>query len=500
MSWSWVLLLAATPLGQSSLPANIDFAKGNLDGWEGRGFYLSPADARGPSLTAGACSSDAGNAARKGMIRHVFVVPPGGGWITARAFAAVGPGLTPDHRLDVLIAGAGDKIVPRQVRTESGWTDSRQLLPRWKGEPRTYRWDLSAHVGRTLQIVLVDEDERPGCWIYAAGFRWLPAGAASPTSPSSDEFAQRMIALEKKHALPAFERYDSKRFTALSNAGESFTSLRLRQCEIFHDLFFHHFQHKGFRAAPPTQRLFLAVFDSPQGFEAYLEQKMPSGITGLYHPASNRLVLYNLNENRALVAQRDKEIDRSRTIASPLAKTRFVETVQRRFDDFAKDANLSTTMHEAAHLLSFNCGLLNRKGDVPAWLAEGLACYCEATDDGDWQALGAPNAMRLETLRRHLDGRNRLVPLDKLIRNDAWLQSSHILSGYAQGWALFHQLMHERPKQLKAYLELIYPRRAPDHRLTDFLEIFGVDLAEMERRHVAYIRELLAKNPPTTPR
>ena len=36
-----------------------------------------------------------------------------------------------------------------------------------------------------------------------------------------------------------------------------------------------------------------------------------------------------------------------------------------------------TLSHEATHQLTFNTGLLNRKGDVPMCIAEGLAVYGE---------------------------------------------------------------------------------------------------------------------------
>ena len=47
----------------------------------------------------------------------------------------------------------------------------------------------------------------------------------------------------------------------------------------------------------------VAIFDSPQGFEVYLGQKMPVGISGMYHPGTNRLLLYDQSENRQLLAQ-----------------------------------------------------------------------------------------------------------------------------------------------------------------------------------------------------
>ena len=92
------------------------------------------------------------------------------------------------------------------------------------------------------------------------------------------------------------------------------------------------------------------------------------------------------------------------------------------------------------------------------------------------------------------------LPLDKLIRNDFWLRSRNVLVGYAQSWALFRMLMEERPQALRKYLATIHGRRAPDHRVADFREAFGPDLARVEQRHQAYLRDLVDRHPPLAAR
>ncbi len=323
----------------------------------------------------------------------------------------------------------------------------------------------------------------PGSHVYCTGFRFQPLAQATP------DFAQTMVELQKKHQLAPMARFDSKRFSAYSNASETFTSLRLRQCEVFYDLFYNHFSKKGFSLHHPGQRLMLAIFDSPDGVDAYLGTKLSSGITGLYHPPTNRLVLYDLSENRALLEHKKKALAGAAKIASTVDRTRFVETLERKLEGTVKDVNLTTTMHEAAHQLSFNCGLLNRQGDVAIWLAEGLACYCEATESGEWQAIGAANSGRIRELER---AHGKFIPLAELINKD-W-RNGPVLLGYAQSWALFRMLLQERPQGMKKYLEQIYPRRTPDYRLADFRQAFGNDLNSLEQRHVAYMRGLVERN------
>jgi hypothetical protein len=185
----------------------------------------------------------------------------------------------------------------------------------------------------------------------------------------------------------------------------------------------------------------------------------------------------------------------ARTIPSDLARRHFLGTVNRQSHDFRAGANVGTVMHEVAHQLSFNCGLLNREGDVPLWLGEGLACYCEPTVNGDWQGIGEPNLMRAGTLAEPAHGRGAFIPLRTLVGGDDWLRKAHgvdrILLGYAQSWALFHLLMEEKPRELRRYLALIYDRRTPDHRLADFAQAFGADLDRFEKRYQAHMRDLV---------
>ena len=93
----------------------------------------------------------------------------------------------------------------------------------------------------------------------------------------------------------------------IGDATDTFITRQLRHCEVFHDVFLNHFRKRGFAVHAPRERLMIAVFDSPAGFEAYLGQKMSSGITGIYHTPTNRLVLYDLARNRQLVAATDAE-------------------------------------------------------------------------------------------------------------------------------------------------------------------------------------------------
>lgn len=480
--------MLASP-GQSTGGHNFDFRTGPLAGWEGNGFYLTTSNPRGPSAAFGVCSSDAGSPERTGMLRYVFTVPDGAGEIRFRAFAALGKGCKPSQRLDVLLLGQGNGAVPKKVWQNGAWRPATNLLPREHGTARDYSWDVSDYAGQTLQIVLLDRDDRPGCHVFCSGFRPVQRGVLE-----RQQFARDIHKLETDKKLAPLARFESKHFTAWSNADDDFTVMRLRNCELLYDSFLSHFRRKGFALRPPSTKLMVAIFDSQAGFEAYLGEKASSGLVGVYHPKSNRLVVYDTNGNSTIQASRKQALAAGKHIALDLDRLRYVDTIERQTRELCKDINIGVTMHEAAHLISFNCGLLNRDGDVPLWLAEGLACYCEPTDQGAWLGIGETNRQRLGVLTDRLRKRSGLLPFAVLVGKDDWRKSpATVLLGYAQSWALFRMLMHERPEALQKYLALIHARQAPEHRLTDFRQVFGADLTLLEKRLQRYIGDLVER-------
>jgi hypothetical protein len=178
-------------------------------------------------------------------------------------------------------------------------------------------------------------------------------------------------------------------------------------------------------------------------------------------------------------------------------RQRFVETENRRAGEFRTGINIGTVMHEVAHQLSFNTGMLNREGDVPIWLAEGLATYCESTDDSMWKGIGAPNPERLMPLAAMVRANAKFIPLFDMVSSDGFLREPKDLNGvllaYAQSWALFRWLMEDRPEQLRYYLSMIYWRKTGEHRVADFGQAFGADMDRLELRYNEYMKEVVER-------
>jgi hypothetical protein len=483
------LLVSGTLAAMPTDPTNLDFASGSFVGWEGKGFYVTTATGKGPSLKAAVCSSDVDKPGSTGLLHRTFVLPPGSGVLRFTAAVSLGQGCALNPDLDIVLVGPGNKVIPKFVQTPKGWQPVRTILQRDKGRPREYLWFVTEHAGRPLRIALLDQDNRPGCHLFCGGFRLVTAD-----DWNGAEFGKFMLDLAREHKLPPVARYDSKHFMALSNADDAFSELRLHNCELMYDVYYEHFGKKGFTLHEPTRKLMVAIFDSQYGIEAYIGSRLPPTITGLYHPGTNRLVVYDYGLNNDFVAQKRLVPVVARRIRSDLDRRRFIETMHRRAEEFRTEANIGTVMHEVAHQLSFNSGMFNRTGDTPVWLAEGMACYCESTVGNAWQGPGEPNPERLQELAGPAHGRGRFIPLLELITHDEPLRDRRALLGYAQSWALFTWLMEERPQQLRTYLALVYKRKAPDHRLADFGQVFGSDIQRLELRYTEWIKQNVEKH------
>jgi hypothetical protein len=490
MNWTLTLLLAALPHQEPLL--NLDFSQGRLAHWEGQGFQVTTGTGSGPSLTCGVCSSDNGKTGRAGLLHRTFVVPAGAGVILFRAAALRPVDCEPGPALDVVLEAAERRIIPKQLRTATGLRRVPQLLPPTNKRLQEYVWRVADFVGQRVRIALIDDDARPGCHLICSGFRIL-----SSDELNGQEFTAHMLRLEREKELAPMTRADSKHFMAISNTADEYTEQRLYNCETIFACFCDHFARKRFVVRPPASKMMVAVFDSQAGFEAYLGQRLSTAITGVYHRPSNRLVVYDYAQNRSFLAGKRQSADIARQMHTTLERQRVVGAFSQQARDRRNDTNISTIMHEVAHQLSFNTGLLNREGDVACWLAEGLACYCEATAGGAWQGIGEANPQRARGLSGPARGQGAFIPLRTLLASDDWLHRAtgvnQVVLGYAQSWALFRLLMEERPQALRRYLAAIASRRTPEHRLEDFVQAFGNDLAGLEKRYHLYMKDLVAE-------
>jgi len=487
------VLLSALLAAQSPDVANFDFTAGTLAGWDGEGFTLEVANGKDPKEAYSVTSKERDALGGKALLHRAFIVPADAGVIRFRACAIRDKSCPANENLDVLLLGAGKRILPKRVRLENGWKEAG-LLPAQDGQPREYIWPVAAHAGKWLRIVVLDEDARAGCYLQCGGFQ-----VQTQEEFEAAEFGADLQGVASRYKLPTLVPYESEHFLAMSNAEEGFSNSRLKLCETQYRLFYDHFRRKNLTLYSPRSRLQVSMFDSQAGFEAYLGRKMSADIIGIYQPASNRLVMYDFARNDAFVARKQEALRKSQKIFLQMDRLQYLDDLDRRAREARADANTATIMHEVAHQLSFNCGMLNRQADVPSWLAEGLACYCEATANGSWQGIGEIDPPRVWSLAETIRAKQKLMSLKELLETDHWARTTDVklaLLGYAQSWALFRMLIEEQPHRLGAYLKLIYSERVAERRLANFQQAFGSDLTGLEARYTAYVKNIVEQHAP----
>lgn len=250
----------------------------------------------------------------------------------------------------------------------------------------------------------------------------------------------------------------SAHFQALGDAPREFLAAAARLCEGILKDYLAHFRVKGFGVEAPSKRLTLVIFSRREAFARFLGEDPGEEVPGVYEPEGNRLAMFdNRTREEAFGAGAGTGAGAGRVNA-------FVLT------------------HEALHQLTFNTGLVERGGDAPLCVLEGLAMYGE-TRPPRGGALGRTNVPRLRGLAV---GRAAGVPwfaIERLLTDDSLLEDPATQqSAYAQSWVFTHHLMsaRNRTEGFRKYLERIKGRRDGSERLSDARGTLG-DLEALDR-------------------
>ncbi|MGO9467094.1 MAG: DUF1570 domain-containing protein [Isosphaeraceae bacterium] len=266
------------------------------------------------------------------------------------------------------------------------------------------------------------------------------------SEPAGQDLKRALTAVHKVTDRP-IPTLHSEHFQAVGDASESFMKITLGDCERIAQGYFDHFRAKGFDVRVPDRRLTLIVFVDERPFRTF-NKGVPAWAWGLYKPTDNWLVLFDFrNATSQMLRQQGYQ------------------------------ANMLNLAHEATHLLAYNTGLLNRKGNVPRAISEGIATYNEARKLDNASAPGQINSMRLDDLA-HIQRRVRWIGVADLITDDKAAfgpTADRLLLAYAESWLLVYHLMTtpSRLPQFRDYLKSISKRTDGVHRLQDAEASFG---------------------------
>jgi hypothetical protein len=285
-----------------------------------------------------------------------------------------------------------------------------------------------------------------------------PITAAQDLPPEEEaERELRLVADRLKTVTTRDQRtVRSRRFQAVGDAAEPFMKLTLGDCESVALDYLAHYQAKGFDVKQPARRLSLVVFVDERPYVDFVRKYtrgVPLSTWGFYSRTDNWLVLFDFRN--VPVAERGAALK-----------------------------NMTTLAHETTHLLAFNTGLLNRNGDSPRAIVEGIAMYGETRRLHGRSEPGQLNVTRLDDLA-HILRREKWISVVDLLTDDAAAfgkNSDRWLLAYAQSWLLVHHLMTTpaRLPNFQAYLKTISERTDQNHRFEDAERHFG-DLDRLDQ-------------------
>jgi hypothetical protein len=286
----------------------------------------------------------------------------------------------------------------------------------------------------------------------ARGAGYDPADPQNPSArgPAKDDL-DRAEAQARKLTSGAIDTVRSANYQAVGDASASFMRQVLLECEDVTSGFLRYYGSLKFDVHRPDRPLTLVIFRDDQPFNK-LFPKAQGKIAGFYRRDTNFLYFYDRRN------QRGKE-----------SRAGLLNTI--------------TTFHESTHQLTFNAGMLNRVGDVPRCIIEGLAVYSEVPGSSGRYEPG-------RIYRRQLDGvaisrrLQRSVGVSELLQNDK-------VTPYSHSWLFVHFMLNQadRLPQLRAFLKTIYPRSDGKHRLEDARAHFG-DLDVLDRDLLSYATRL----------
>jgi len=290
---------------------------------------------------------------------------------------------------------------------------------------------------------------------------------------SRDELARQLIS----ELPPGFETYTTHHYLICYNTSREYAVWCGALFERLYKGFANYWTRKGMKLHEPEFPLVAVVFNSAESYSAFARGELggaPESIIGYYSLRSNRITMYDLTGVEALRSAGDRR-------GSAAQINRMLERPE-------VEQLVATIIHEATHQIAFNSGLQTRYADIPLWVSEGIAAFFETPDLGSakgWRTIGAVNNNRLDRFRDYLE-RRPSASLKSLISDDKRIRDTRqALDAYAEAWALNYYLIHHRPKQYIAYLQMLSRKEQllwddPATRLKEFQEAFGDNLGQLD--------------------
>ena len=306
-------------------------------------------------------------------------------------------------------------------------------------------------------------------------------GKAPGRATDAEEIA-KVEKLARDAGLGPLHNTRSAHFLAVGDAPESHLRQALDICEALGEAFLVHFRGRGLTVEYPDRRLTVIALRDQDSYAALLGEA--PGTDTMNHLREHRARRGWSQEELARRAGLSRAgisaIETDRLVPSVAAALALAEALECRVEDLfqlrrqapkdvgghydletnrlvifdfrpqqqaiaaqAARVNLFTLVHETAHQLSFNTGILNRQADVPVCVSEGLATYVELWRPGVKNAIGGVNRQRMQALRQAEDW----IQIGDLLADDTAFEPKTAQLAYAESWLLVHYLLRASSRQ-----------------------------------------------------
>jgi hypothetical protein len=297
--------------------------------------------------------------------------------------------------------------------------------------------------------------------LFALAFAARPGRADTPAPARPDDVAlERLHARARALGFTTWNQQRGEHFQIVGDVEPVVLRATSQVLDKLADEFVAHFRARGFRVALPPYWLSAVVLEGHKEYQTYVGHANLGNewrfehISGIYIGSLNYCFFFD---------------------STPRGK--------RSATGLPSESDLKTWVHEAAHELCYNTGLVPRWTDAPKAMTEGLAEYCEDHRLSAPSPIGGIDSKAVRRLSGVARKGQSWIALDQLLVDDEILSGrdggERVDQFYGEGWALVHLLMTRHTEGFRSYMEVL-PRRGPD----------APDRLELARRHLGDLEQL----------
>ncbi|MEQ9616874.1 MAG: DUF1570 domain-containing protein [Phycisphaerales bacterium] len=291
----------------------------------------------------------------------------------------------------------------------------------------------------------------------------------------------------------AFYRVETPWFIVLSDNDETWTAARAGVLERAARQYRRTMDDLGLVWLPPESRLVCVLFAHHDDFVAFAREHdnvQASWVAGYYATGTNRAAFYDESTSPAVVraAGRLDEVDENATRDAK----RDIHEARKDLENHARETSIEKTVHEAVHMLAFNCNLQRRSRSYPFWFTEGLATSFETEDPRHAFGPTVEQADIDDALAlAHADG--KLVPMRELIAvTDPKSESAERASVmYAQSNSFFRYLFRFERDGLATYARALWHAEPRELTGDEHAALFAAHLGDVDKLERRWIKRYI---------